>query len=105
MMFILSLSLSLLFSSSLHRYPNIILTNRLQPVAMVDKATCAACVHNSEESDCKRPMRWAWRGDSFVLSRPEYVFPKWCCYPPFTGDTVHWTAHRTRVSLLWCLFY
>lgn len=27
-------------------YPNIILTNRLQPTAIVDDATCAVCIHN-----------------------------------------------------------
>ena len=38
-------------------YPNIILTNRLQPSAIVSETTCAKCVHNNPESDCKRPLQ------------------------------------------------
>ena len=53
-------------------YPNIILTNRLQPSAMVDKATCAACDFNHDENMCKRHLEWQWRGDTLPLSRSEY---------------------------------
>ena len=53
-------------------YPNIILTNRLQPSAMVDKATCAACDFNRDENKCKRHLEWQWRGDTLPLSRSEY---------------------------------
>tara|TARA_B110000208_G_C11798052_1_gene440554 strand:+ start:251 stop:6238 length:5988 start_codon:yes stop_codon:yes gene_type:complete len=53
-------------------YPNIILTNRLQPSAMVDKATCAACDFNHDENACKRHLGWQWRGDTLPLSRSEY---------------------------------
>jgi DNA polymerase elongation subunit (family B) len=42
-------------------YPNIILTNRLQPMAMVDEATCAACEFNRPGSNCQREMDWSWR--------------------------------------------
>lgn len=41
-------------------YPNIILTNRLQPMAMVDEATCAACDFNRPDSKCQRKMDWTW---------------------------------------------
>jgi DNA polymerase epsilon subunit 1 len=44
-------------------YPNIILTNRLQPSAIVSDSMCAACTFNRADSDCKRTMTWAWRGD------------------------------------------
>lgn len=44
-------------------YPNIILTNRLQPSAMVDEATCASCDFNRPGATCQRPMEWMWRGD------------------------------------------
>ena len=44
-------------------YPNIILTNRLQPSAIVDEATCAACDFNKPESNCQRKMNWSWRGE------------------------------------------
>ena len=53
-------------------YPNIILTNRLQPCAIVNEATCASCVHNTPASDCKRPMEWVWRGDYYPATKPEY---------------------------------
>ena len=44
-------------------YPNIILTNRLQPYAMVDEATCAACDFNKPGATCQRSMTWMWRGE------------------------------------------
>jgi len=31
-------------------YPNIILTNRLQPPSLVDEATCAACDFNTPDA-------------------------------------------------------
>lgn len=64
-------------------YPNIILTNRLQPCAMVNEADCAACVYNTEcgksalkgkdeDEACQRDMEWIWRGDFYPATRPEY---------------------------------
>lgn len=44
-------------------YPNIILTNRLQPFAIVDDADCAACDFNLANAKCKRSMKWQWRGE------------------------------------------
>ena len=52
-------------------YPNIILTNRLQPPATVSEQMCAACVHNRPESNCKRPLKWMWRGEVFPASLGE----------------------------------
>ena len=52
-------------------YPNIILTNRLQPSAIVDEATCAACSFNRPSSRCQRDMEWMWRGDYMPASRSE----------------------------------
>ncbi|KAJ3127228.1 DNA polymerase epsilon catalytic subunit [Nowakowskiella sp. JEL0407] len=54
-------------------YPNIILTNRLQPDAMVDEGTCAGC-HFNEGPDtlCQRKMEWSWRGEYFPATRGEY---------------------------------
>ena len=57
-------------------YPNIILTNRLQPSAIVDDATCAACDFNRTKHDCKRRMKWIWRGDYNPASRQEYEHMK-----------------------------
>eukprot|EP01059_Diplonema_ambulator_P006462 TRINITY_DN16155_c1_g2_i2.p1 TRINITY_DN16155_c1_g2~~TRINITY_DN16155_c1_g2_i2.p1 ORF type:complete len:2253 (+),score=933.60 TRINITY_DN16155_c1_g2_i2:28-6759(+) len=53
-------------------YPNIILTNRLQPPSMVTEETCAACCFNDPANDCKRNMKWIWRGEYFVLSKGEF---------------------------------
>jgi DNA polymerase epsilon subunit 1 len=53
-------------------YPNIILTNRLQPNAMVNDSTCAACDFNQEKNNCKRKMDWVWRGDYNPASKGEY---------------------------------
>ncbi len=53
-------------------YPNIILTNRLQPSSMVSVADCAACEFNRAENDCKRPMEWLWRGDFSPAGMADY---------------------------------
>ncbi|KAF1314601.1 DNA polymerase epsilon catalytic subunit, partial [Globisporangium splendens] len=62
-------------------YPNIILTNRLQPCAIVNEADCATCVYNTEcgksavkdkDESCQRDMDWVWRGDFYPATRPEY---------------------------------
>lgn len=51
-------------------YPNIILTNRLQPHAVVTPAQCAACDFNGM-SECQRDMEWTWRGEFYPASRGE----------------------------------
>lgn len=53
-------------------YPNIILTNRLQPAAMVSQNDCAACDFNSEENRCQRKMKWTWRGEYSPANLSEY---------------------------------
>uniref|UniRef100_A0A3P8WLR8 DNA polymerase epsilon catalytic subunit n=1 Tax=Cynoglossus semilaevis TaxID=244447 RepID=A0A3P8WLR8_CYNSE len=53
-------------------YPNIILTNRLQPSAMVDEVTCAACDFNKPGALCQRKMAWQWRGEIMPASRSEF---------------------------------
>ena len=54
-------------------YPNIILTNRLQPCAVVTEDTCAACDYNRDSNKCKRRLNWTWRGDWYPAKRAEYV--------------------------------
>ncbi len=39
-------------------YPNIILSNRLQPVAIVNERICAGCIFNKDENNCKRNLNW-----------------------------------------------
>ena len=53
-------------------YPNIILSNRLQPTAIVKEAVCAGCVFNRPENQCKRELQWVWRGEIHPLSKGEY---------------------------------
>jgi hypothetical protein len=53
-------------------YPNIILTNRLQPSAIVTDAQCAACDYNRPDKQCLRPMEWVWRGETYMLKQSEY---------------------------------
>ncbi|KAG0367489.1 hypothetical protein BC939DRAFT_506368 [Gamsiella multidivaricata] len=53
-------------------YPNIILTNRLQPDSIVEESTCAACDFNKVGKDCDRRMTWSWRGEYFPAKKSEY---------------------------------
>ncbi|CAO1425761.1 unnamed protein product [Diamesa tonsa] len=53
-------------------YPNIILTNRLQPSAMVTETDCAACEFNRPDAKCKLPMDWLWRGEMMPATRSEF---------------------------------
>ncbi|KAJ2727071.1 DNA polymerase epsilon catalytic subunit [Coemansia sp. Benny D115] len=52
-------------------YPNIILTNRLQPDAIVDDSVCATCDFNVPGKECDRRMPWLWRGEYFPPKRGE----------------------------------
>ncbi|XP_070201892.1 DNA polymerase epsilon catalytic subunit A-like [Littorina saxatilis] len=53
-------------------YPNIILTNRLQPPAIVNEETCAACDFNKPGARCQRRMPWMWRGEFMPATRNEF---------------------------------
>ncbi|TIB63670.1 hypothetical protein E3P77_03431 [Wallemia ichthyophaga] len=53
-------------------YPNIMLSNRLQPDAVVDEGMCAACDYNTPDKQCDRRLTWAWRGEFFPAKRDEY---------------------------------
>ncbi|XP_013170989.1 PREDICTED: DNA polymerase epsilon catalytic subunit A [Papilio xuthus] len=53
-------------------YPNIILTNRLQPSAMVNSSICAVCDYNRPDAVCQRHMDWMWRGEYLPATRSEY---------------------------------
>ncbi|EME32355.1 DNA polymerase epsilon subunit 1 [Galdieria sulphuraria] len=53
-------------------YPNVILTNRLQPHAIVSKHQCASCAFNElEDSQCKRNLKWTWKGEYFPATHGE----------------------------------
>ncbi|KZT02860.1 DUF1744-domain-containing protein [Laetiporus sulphureus 93-53] len=53
-------------------YPNIMLSNRLQPDSMVEEAVCAVCDYNRPGKTCDRRMTWAWRGEFFPARRDEF---------------------------------
>jgi DNA polymerase epsilon subunit 1 len=54
-------------------YPNIILSNRLQPDAIVTENDCAACdYYEGPDSTCQRRMIWSWRGEYYPAKRSEY---------------------------------
>ncbi|EJD08480.1 DUF1744-domain-containing protein [Fomitiporia mediterranea MF3/22] len=53
-------------------YPNIMLSNRLQPDSVVDESVCAVCDYNRPGKTCDRRMTWAWRGEYFPAQRDEY---------------------------------
>lgn len=53
-------------------YPNIMLSNRLQPDSMVDESVCAVCDYNRPGKTCDRRLDWAWRGEYFPAHRDEY---------------------------------
>jgi DNA polymerase epsilon subunit 1 len=57
-------------------YPNIILTNRLQPTAVVNEQICAGCTFNKPENNCKRNLEWQWKGETFPLSKKEFEMVK-----------------------------
>ena len=57
-------------------YPNIMLSNRLQPDAMIDESACAVCDYNRPGKTCDRRMTWAWRGEFFPAQRDEYNMVK-----------------------------
>ncbi|XP_028047433.2 DNA polymerase epsilon catalytic subunit 1 [Monomorium pharaonis] len=53
-------------------YPNIILTNRLQPSAIVNEMDCAVCDYNKPDALCQRKMKWMWRGEYLAASLGEF---------------------------------
>lgn len=57
-------------------YPNIILSNRLQPVAIVNEQVCAGCVYNKPENNCKRNLEWQWKGEYFPINQNEFEMIK-----------------------------
>jgi DNA polymerase epsilon subunit 1 len=57
-------------------YPNIILTNRLQPTAIVNDKICCNCIYNKKENRCKRKLGWEYKVTYFPLSKKEYMHIK-----------------------------
>ncbi|KAI4373579.1 hypothetical protein MLD38_011693 [Melastoma candidum] len=57
-------------------YPNIILTNRLQPPSIVTDETCTACDFNRPGKSCLRKLEWVWRGEIFMAKKSDYYHLK-----------------------------
>lgn len=53
-------------------YPNIILTNRLQPTAIVNDQICSNCIFNEAKNKCKRNLGWDWKASYYPLNDIEY---------------------------------
>ncbi|KAK9939846.1 hypothetical protein M0R45_016528 [Rubus argutus] len=54
-------------------YPNIILTNRLQPPSIVTDEVCTACDFNRPGKTCLRKLEWVWRGEIFMAKRRSFL--------------------------------
>ncbi|CAN0916711.1 DNA polymerase epsilon catalytic subunit A [Linum grandiflorum] len=57
-------------------YPNIILTNRLQPPSIVTDEICVACDFNRPDKTCLRKLEWVWRGQTYMAKRSDYYHLK-----------------------------
>ncbi|XP_057988015.1 DNA polymerase epsilon catalytic subunit A isoform X2 [Hevea brasiliensis] len=57
-------------------YPNIILTNRLQPPSIVTEEICTACDFNRPDKTCLRKLEWVWRGEIFMAKKSDYYHLK-----------------------------
>ncbi|KAL0460774.1 UNVERIFIED_CONTAM: DNA polymerase epsilon catalytic subunit A [Sesamum latifolium] len=57
-------------------YPNIILTNRLQPPSIVTDEICTACDFNRPGKNCLRKLEWVWRGEIYMAKRSDYYHLK-----------------------------
>ncbi|KAL4591685.1 hypothetical protein LXL04_004655 [Taraxacum kok-saghyz] len=57
-------------------YPNIILTNRLQPSSIVTDEVCTACDFNRPGKTCLRKLEWKWRGETYTAKRSDYYHLK-----------------------------
>lgn len=53
-------------------YPNIMISNRLQPDSMKTEEDCAACDFNRPGKVCDRSLTWAWRGEFYPAKMDEY---------------------------------
>lgn len=57
-------------------YPNIILTNRLQPPSIVSDEVCTGCDFNRPGKNCLRKLEWVWRGETFMAKKSDYYHLK-----------------------------
>ena len=90
-------------------YPNIMITNRLQPDSMIDESVCASCDFNRPGKTCDRRLPWSWRGEFFPAKRDEYnmlrralsneTFPgKYATSPPRRFDELSPTEQAIHIQ-------
>jgi DNA polymerase epsilon subunit 1 len=90
-------------------YPNIMITNRLQPDSMIDESVCASCDFNRPGKTCDRRLPWSWRGEFFPAKRDEYnmlrralqneTFPgKYPSAPPRRFDELSAVEQATHIQ-------
>ncbi|ODV64406.1 DNA polymerase epsilon catalytic subunit [Ascoidea rubescens DSM 1968] len=53
-------------------YPNIMISNRLQPDSIKFEKDCALCEFNTAGKDCDRKLTWSWRGEFYPTKMNEY---------------------------------
>ncbi|KAA8646060.1 DNA polymerase epsilon catalytic subunit POL2 [Aspergillus tanneri] len=71
-------------------YPNIMITNRLQPDSMIQESNCASCDFNRPGKTCDRRLPWAWRGEFLPAKRDEYnMIRQAVANERFPGKTKH----------------
>ncbi|KOM50575.1 hypothetical protein LR48_Vigan08g140200 [Vigna angularis] len=68
-------------------YPNIILTNRLQPPSIVTDEVCTACDFNRPGKTCLRKLEWVWRGETFIAKKSDYYALKTQIESEFVDDS------------------
>ncbi|XLR69176.1 hypothetical protein S83_019848 [Arachis hypogaea] len=57
-------------------YPNIILTNWLEPPSIVSDEVYTACDFNRPRKTCLCKLEWVWRGETFVAKKSDYYHIK-----------------------------
>jgi DNA polymerase epsilon subunit 1 len=80
-------------------YPNIMLSNRLQPDSMVDESMCAVCDFNRPGKTCDRRLEWAWRGEYFPAHRDEFNMIKHALNQETFPGRKSWDAPRRFTDL------
>jgi hypothetical protein len=86
-------------------YPNIILTNRLQPSAIVVDEDCAACDFNKPGKTCLRQMEWVsagqWACGNRCKRQRQRTGSRW----EQLSESMCWLALICCVSLCWIVWH
>ncbi|XP_010557398.1 PREDICTED: DNA polymerase epsilon catalytic subunit A [Tarenaya hassleriana] len=80
-------------------YPNIILTNRLQPPSVVTDEVCTACDFNRPGKTCLRKLEWVWRGEIFMAKKSDYYHLKKQIESEFVDDGVSGQSSKSFLDL------